>query len=74
MKKALFLAKPSRQYTSHIDTCIIRIGSIFKKVTCLVDGYQLFKDMKYSVPDLSSGDPGTLCQLDIQVYFHVNTG
>ena len=34
---------------------------------CYIDGYRLFKDMKYSVPDLSSGDPGTLCQLDIQV-------
>ena len=25
--------------------------------------------MKYSVPDLTSGDPGTLCQLDVQVNF-----
>ncbi|XP_053407821.1 E3 SUMO-protein ligase RanBP2-like [Mercenaria mercenaria] len=31
-------------------------------------GYQLFHDMKYSVLDLSGGDPGTICQIDVQVF------
>ncbi|KAL4232099.1 E3 SUMO-protein ligase RanBP2 [Mactra antiquata] len=30
----------------------------------------LFPDMKYSMSDLSSGDPGTLSQLDIQVFLY----
>ena len=30
-------------------------------------GHQVFPGMKFGMMDLSGGDPGTLCQLDVQV-------
>ncbi|KAH3787467.1 hypothetical protein DPMN_165591, partial [Dreissena polymorpha] len=33
-------------------------------------GVALFPEMKYSMCDLSGGDPATLCQLDVQVFLY----